>query len=109
MHRIGSPRPAFIWPPHGAVAKLPELLRATGMIGVMMCEQNAGQRLLMLLQPGQNRCGIARIDDPAALIAGQQPDVVVIEAGKGDGILHECVTAGLGVSIIAPTCVDGLL
>ena len=82
---------------------------ATGMIGMMMREQNAGQRLLMLPQPVQNRCGIARIDDPAALVAGQQPDVIVIEAGKGDGILHECVTAGLGVSIIASTCADDLL
>ena len=78
------------------------------MVSMMMGEQNPRERLPMLLQPGEHRYRITRIDDPATLVTRNYPDVIVIEARKGDGILHERVTAGLGVSIIVIIRADGL-
>lgn len=80
----------------------------TDMIGMMVSEQNAGQSVLLLFEPRQYRYGIAGIDNPASLSANKHPDVIVLEAWNGDGTLHERVTVGLGVSIIATTGLNDL-
>ena len=49
------------------------------VIGMMMRDQDALQRQIVGFQTGDDRGGIAGIDNEGTLAAGQQPDVIVFE------------------------------
>ena len=61
---------------------------ATLVIGMMMRDQDALQRQIVGFQTGDDRGGIAGIDNEGTLAAGQQPDVIVLERGNERNFEH---------------------